>query len=187
MTGANRHDIQNLQALEDASLAVVFARRRGLEPAKMQLLKNYVASGRPLLGIRTASHAFDPRKAAPKGHVAWEKFDHDVLGGNYKGHYGHFKEGTNISIVTKNAEHPVLRGVAANFNSPSWLYINAPLTAKNAVVLLTGRDPGPKNKEQPVLWQNGTVIYTSLGHWDDWRIPAFDKLVNNAVDFLLKK
>jgi type 1 glutamine amidotransferase len=39
------------------------------------------------------------------------------------------------------------------------------------------------------LWINnrekGKVIYTSLGHWNDWKIEKFKRIMFNAVDFLL--
>jgi len=182
-----RHNIENLRALDTADLAVLTVRRRALPPAQMAKIKNYLAAGKPLLGIRTASHAFGV-KPVPKGLAAWQEFDRDVLGGNYTGHYGHYKEGTQISVAAGKQEHPLLRGVAAEFNSPAWLYKNTPLASKRAEVLLTGKDPGPKNKREPVLWTNGpAVIYTSLGHWDDWSNPNFTALVNNAVDILLKR
>ena len=48
--GDDRHNLENLQILEDADLAVIYIRRRGLEPGKMALLKNFVNSGKPVLG-----------------------------------------------------------------------------------------------------------------------------------------
>jgi len=86
--------------------------------------------------------------------------------------------------------HPLLKGVPLEgFTSPSWLYINRPLLSDNLQVLLSGSIPGEPT--QPVLWINnrekGKVIYTSLGHWDDWKIPSFKNILSNAVDILLKK
>jgi nicotinamidase-related amidase len=193
-----RHNLENLQILEDAGLAVVFIRRRALEPEKMQSIKNYVASGRPVLGIRTASHAFDAKRNVPReggGVVAatenasnmlaqWPEFDRDVLGGNYQGHHGHLKTGTDVSIVPGMENHPVLKGVTA-FNSPNWLYQNRPLRSDKITVLLTGSNP--EVPDEPVAWINGNnVIYTSLGHWDDWKIESFRNLMFNSVDYLLK-
>jgi nicotinamidase-related amidase len=192
-----RHNLENLQILEDAGLAVIFIRRRALELEKMQIIKNYVASGRPVLGIRTASHAFDAKRNVPReggGIVAakedasdvlaqWPEFDKDVLGGNYKGHYGHLKTGTDVSIVPGMDNHPVLKGVTG-FNSPNWLYQNRPLRSDKIAVLLTGSNPGVP--DEPVAWINGrNVIYTSLGHWDDWKIESFRNLMFNSVDYLL--
>jgi nicotinamidase-related amidase len=194
-----RHNLENLQILEDAGLAVIFIRRRALEPEKMQAIKDYVASGRPVLGIRTASHAFDAKGNVPReggGVVAakenasdllaqWPELDKDLLGGNYTGHYGHLKTGTDVSIVPGMENHPLLKGVESKFNSPNWLYKNRPLRTDKATVLLLGSNPGVP--DEPVAWLNGkNVIYTSLGHWDDWKIESFRNLMFNSVDYLLK-
>jgi nicotinamidase-related amidase len=190
-----RHNLENLQILEDAGLAVFFIRRRALEPEKMQAIKDYVTSGRPVLDIRTASHAFDAKGNVPReggGIVAakenasdmlaqWPEFDKDILGGNYTGHYGHLKTGTDISIVPGMENHPLLKGVTP-FNSPNWMYKNRPLHTDKASVLLIGSNP-----DEPVAWINGkNVIYTSLGHWDDWKIESFRNFMFNTVNYLLK-
>ncbi|KAA6339882.1 hypothetical protein EZS27_012216 [termite gut metagenome] len=197
MEGPGRHNLENLQILNDANLAVVFTRRRALEPEKMQAIKDYVASGRPLLGIRTASHAFDAKGNVPREGgavvavkenaadllVQWPEFDKDVLGGNYDGHYGHLKTGTEISIVPGMENHPLLKGVAP-FTSPNWLYKNRPLRSNKATVLLLGSNPSVP--DEPVMWINGDhTIYTSLGHWDDWKIESFRNLMFNTVNYLL--
>ena len=194
-----RHNLENLQILEDADLSVIFIRRRALEPEKMQAIKDYVASGRPVLGIRTASHAFDAKGNVPReggGVVAakesasnllaqWPELDQDLLGGNYTGHYGHLKTGTDVSIVPGMENHPLLKGVEPTFNSPGWLYKNRPLRTAGATVLLLGSNPGVP--DEPVAWLNGkNVVYTSLGHWDDWKIESFRNLMFNSVDYLLK-
>ncbi|MDR1938825.1 MAG: hypothetical protein LBQ73_10075 [Tannerellaceae bacterium] len=197
MEGPGRHNLENLQILEEADLAVIFIRRRALEPEKMQQIKDYVASGRPLLGIRTASHAFDakgnvPREGggiveaaskAPDLLAQWPEFDKDVWGGNYQGHYGHLNTGTGIAPVPGMENHPLLKGVAP-FTSPNWLYQNRPLRSEKAQVLLLGSNPGVP--DEPVMWLNGDrIAYTSLGHWDDWKIESFRNLMFNTVNYLL--
>jgi len=61
-------------------------RRRGLEPAKMALIRDYINRGGPVLGIRTASHSFAPQ--VPKGQskdflsgfATWPEIDAEFLG-----------------------------------------------------------------------------------------------------------
>ena len=193
-----RHNIENLQILEDADLAVFFIRRRALEHEKMDMIKNYVASGRPVLGIRTASHSFDANANVPRegGGIEatkenasaflaqWKEFDKDVLGGNYQGHYGHLNTGTDVSVVPGLENHPLLKGVEPKFNSPNWLYKNRPLRSDNIQVLLLGSNPDVP--DEPVMWiNNNNVIYTSLGHWDDWQIESFRNLMFNVVVYLI--
>ena len=193
-----RHNIENLQILEDANLAVFFVRRRALEPEKMDMIRKYIASGRPALCIRTASHAFDANRNVPRegGSLEtvrsgasdfldqWRDFDKEVLGGNYQGHYGHLNTGTDVFVVPGMEGHPLLKGVEPKFNSLNWLYKNRPLRSDNIQVLLLGSNPDVP--DEPVLWINNNVIYTSLGHWDDWKIENFQNLMLNAVEYLLK-
>ena len=86
--------------------------------------------------------------------------------------------------------HPVLKGVVPEgFMSPNWLYINRPLRSENIQVLMIGSIPG--QHPEPLLWINnrdkGKVVYTSLGHWDDWKIESFRNLMFNGVDYLLNR
>jgi len=202
MEGEGRHNIENLQILTDADLALFFIRRRALEPKKMAFIKDYINSGKPVMGIRTASHAFDAKKNVPLegGSIVaatgegseflaqWSEFDKEVLGGNYQGHYGHLKEGTEVTIVPGMENHPLFKGVSPeSFTSPNGLYKNRPLRSQNVQVLLLGTIPG--QPAEPVLWINnrekGNVIYTSLGHWDDWEIESFRQVIFNSIDYLL--
>jgi hypothetical protein len=202
--GEFRHNIENLQILNDADLAIFSVRRRALDADKMDLIRNFVNSDRPILGIRTSSHAFDVRNKIPreiKGLAdvegkdtlyldQWPEFDERVLGGNYQGHYGHLQKSSRIGIVPGMQGHPILRGFPSEgYMSPSWLYRNTPLRSENIQVLLTGSIPG--QSPEPVLWINQpdehTVIYTSLGHWDDWEAEGFRQIILNSVRYLLKK
>ena len=44
---------------------------------------------------------------------------------------------------------------------------------------------------EPVAWthfhQGGRVFYTTLGHWGDFEIPAFQKLLANAIAWALAR
>ncbi|MCK4853865.1 MAG: isochorismatase family protein [Bacteroidales bacterium] len=200
--GEGRHNIENLQILNDADIAVFFVRRRALEPEKLAMIKNFVTSGKPVLGIRTASHAFAAKENITRkngGIVSdtgktseflsvWPEFDEEILGGNYHGHYGHLDEGCDVSIVPGMEKHPLLKGVdPEGFISLCTLYKNRPLRSGNAQVLLVGTIPGQPS--EPVFWVNknkyGNVIYTALGHWDDWKIESFKNIMINSVDYFL--
>jgi type 1 glutamine amidotransferase len=204
----NLYNIENLQILNDADLVVIQVRRRALPSEQMNLIKEYVNSGKPVLGIRTASHAFAASQTVPRtggnvvaaaGQVSellaqWPEFDKDILGGNYKGHYGLMKEGIVFSVVPGMENHPLFKGVSTeDFIGPVvtsyTLYENRPLRSENIQVLLLGAIP--EKPVEPVLWinnrGNGKVIYTSMGHWDDWKIEKFRRIMFNAVDFLLNR
>ena len=188
--GSGRHNIENLQILQDADIVFLAVRRRALEAAKMSVIKDYAASGKPLVGLRTASHAFSVNESLPASLMQWREFDNEVLGGNYAGHHRNVASETQVSFVPGMESHPLLREVEVQgFSSPSWLYRVRPLPSPDAQVLLLGSVPG--RPQEPVLWINkrpsGDVIYTSLGHWDDWIEPNFKRLMTNIVDSVLPR
>ena len=129
-------------------------------------------------------------KQRPDGHVIWRDFDQEVLGCQYRGYHPEArKTGTDVWTAVEARDHPVLRGLEdTRFHSSMWIYRVNPL-APTTEVLLRGRwsDQDP---EEPVAWTNskeGTrVFYTCLGHPDDFAIPAFRRLLLNAIDWALK-
>jgi nicotinamidase-related amidase len=180
----NSNDLPGLEVLNEADLALISVRRRALPKAQMEILRRFVASGKPVIGIRTASHAFSLNgKKPPEGCATWEEFDHEVLGGNYKGHYG-----TGPKVMVKAAEgaagHPILDGVPlAELQGQGSLYKVSPL-ARGATPLLLGSIPD--RPVEPLLWvhatkSGGRVVYTSLGHPDDFKQSAFNLLLRNVV------
>jgi len=179
-----RNDIPGLEVLDEADVAVLSVRRRPLPPAQMAIVRRYVASGKSVVGIRTASHGFAARGGKlPAGVEGWTEFDADVLGGNYTGHHGTGVK-TTLSIAEGSEKQPILDGVKLDgFVGNGSLYKVRPLR-KGATPLLLGTIPD--KPAEPVAWVNATkaggrVFYTSLGHVDDFKQPAFNRLLTNAI------
>ena len=174
--GESKQDLPGLQALDGADLLVMYLRRRELPEEQVRRFKAYMDAGKPVVALRTSSHAFQN----------WPEFDDVVLGCNYTGHYG---KGTaaRVTPVETLRGHPVLRGVAA-FDSAGSLYKSSPLSAP-ALPLLTGK--WKDAPEEPVAWTNthqgGRVFYTSLGHPDDFNNPHFRRLLLNGILWALDK
>ncbi len=186
--GDEIHYISGMEILAQADLAVVYARRRGLPTEQMNYLREYLDRGGPLIGLRTASHAFDSRGSAPKqGHDEWPKFDPEVLGGNYHGHYTAGPKMTGTAAPGA-AAHPILKGVELPLLSNSSLYRANPLAA-SATLLLVGTIPDKDS--EPIAWtnryKNARVFYTSLGHPDDFADPQFRKMLVNAMFWAMDK
>ena len=171
------------EQLEKADALFVSLRRRGLPAEQFAAIRKFVAAGKPVLGIRTASHAFAPKKAEPD-RAAWPEFDRDVFGGRYENHYG--KGAATIAHVEENAtEHPVLTGIASGeLRFTSHLYKSRDL-APTAAVLLTATLEGQPGVREPLAWTNEPekrrAFYTSLGSAEDFANPAFRRLLLNAV------
>ena len=184
---AESHYISGMEALDKADLVVVFVRRRAFPAEQMRHLSDYLARGKPLIGLRTASHAFDARGDGPKGHVEWARFDAEVLGGNYHGHYG--RGITTVASPAKGAEgHPILAGVEMPLKSTASLYQASPL-AESATALLIGTIPG--EEPEPIAWTNGykksRVFYTSLGSVEDFENPQFRRMLDNAAFWAMNR
>lgn len=161
--------LDNLGALKKADLMVVFCRRQKLPEEQMAIIRNHYESGKPVIGIRTASHPFEEKDNA--------HFDRVVLGNHYDGHYGNEK--FEVTPAAAGKEHPVLVGVKP-FQSHR-LY-KAKDLAPSAVVLQTG-DIGKGVHPVTIVneYKGGRMFYTSLGMPEDFEVPAFQQLLRNAV------
>jgi nicotinamidase-related amidase/type 1 glutamine amidotransferase len=179
------------QAVARSDLVLISIRRRTPPHEQLDGIRMHLAAGKPLVGIRTASHAFAVREQntpLANGVAAWPEFDSEVLGGHYTGHYG---VGPKVATaIAPGAErHPVLRGVdLTRLFSNGSLYRVTPL-AGSTTPLVIGLIPG--QSPEPVAWTNSPrtglspVFYTSLGHPDDFQNPAFRKLLLNAICWAL--
>jgi type 1 glutamine amidotransferase len=180
-------------ALRDADLLFVSVRRRTPLKEQLDAVRAHVAAGKPLIGIRTASHAFAlrARDKPPESRFAiWQEFDPEVFGGNYTNHHGSGPK-TAITAAPGAEKHPILKGVSAGkLVGNGSLYRVSPLTA-DATPLLIGSIPD--RPAEPVAWtrlagpKKARVFYTSLGHPDDFKDPQFRRLLVNSIEWAVGK
>lgn len=189
----DKNDFPGLEALDSADVMVVGVRRRTPKSAQLDKIRKYIAAGKPVVGIRTASHAFSLRdgSVAP-GHSAWPEFDAEVLGGHYTGHHEDAqKVRTAVWKLPEAAGNPLLAGVPdGELVVQTSLYKTSPL-APTAKPLMKGRVAG-KPLEEPVTWTNttangGRVFYTSLGGREDFAMPEYRRLLTNGIFWALGK
>jgi putative heme-binding domain-containing protein len=168
-------DLPGLENLDTCDVLLLFTRRLTISGEQLERVKKYCRSGKPIVAVRTASHAFQN----------WLALDKEILGGNYQGHY---KEGpvAKVSFVDKAKGHPVLAGVEP-FESVGSLYKNTGLAA-DSEILLNGTIP---DHTEPVAWtrihNGGRVFYTSLGHPEDFQNANFRRLLTNALFWTAKR
>lgn len=172
--------------LPKADLMVIFARRLALPPEQMQLIKNWFKIGKPMIGIRTANHAFSVAKNELKaGYIDWWDFVPEILGCVNNG-YGAVEPGTDLSIITEQKNHEILKNIPERWHSNGNLYLIA--EENNIVPLLKGTINSAN--EQPVAWSRmvgkSRIFYTSLGHPDDFETVPFNTLLTNAVLWTLQ-
>lgn len=164
---SSEDDDPSLAALDDADALLVFTRRLNTEGASLEQFQAYCEQGRPLVGVRTASHAYQN----------WLEFDKDVLGGDYQGHYGHGPI-TRAEIV--EAKHPILKDISA-FDSYGSLYKNPSLSDDTSLLLMGHTD----EQSEPIAWtrlhNGGRVCYTSLGHQQDFEVDPFLRLLAQSI------
>lgn len=176
-----------LEVLKDADLLVVFCRRVALTGEQLGIIRDYLARGKPLVGIRTANHAFAALGDLASGHEAWPEFVPKILGCENRG-YGPEPLGTAVSIVREQKNNPVLKGVEpSEWHGDGSTYLVAPLLDKNATVLVMGR---VNDKVEPVAWTRYTsdksrVFYTSLGYPTDFDKPQYIRLLVNGIYWAL--
>jgi len=189
-------NIPQLEVLAKANLAVFFLRWRLLPAEQVAFIDAYVKSGKPIMGLRTSTHAFNYSKedslfnfnqfaerafGAPPG---WGAFGHT--------HYGH-KSSTDATVIASKKMHPILTGVDSNFHVRSWLYRVLPnYPVKGADWLIMGKSVNPDKpaEDQPIAWtwQNeykGRVFFTTMGHPEDFAVEAFQRLMVNAIHWEL--
>ncbi len=167
--------VENLESMDKADVLVVFCRRWELEGEQAKRIRDWCESGKPILGIRTASHAFQ----------FFLEFDQEILGGDYEGHDGGGVE-VQITRNEENTGHPILKEVS-DWSRDGKLYFN-PNIADDVVLLLSGRT---EENEAPVAWarENGKqrIFYTSLGIPDDFRNENFLRLLDNGLHWLVEQ
>ena len=176
-----------LEAVEKADLLVVFFRRSALATGQLGIIRRHLAAGKPLVGIRTANHAFSVKNPPAAGHETWWEFVPEVLGCENRG-YGKTQDGVDVTVAAGQERHPILEGVAPlPWHSQGPLYLVKPLVDAQATVLLQGS--GPASSGEPIAWTRmagkSRVFYTSLGFPTDFDLPQYRRLLENGIEWAL--
>jgi hypothetical protein len=205
----NRSNIPGLEALRTADLMIIFTRYRDLPDEQMKHIVDYVESGRPILGMRTATHAFNIKGGKKYARYSYNSkewpqgFGRQILGETWISHHGlHGKQSTRGLIAPGAEDHPVVRGVkSGDIWVPTDVYgVRLPLPGDSkALVLgevLTGMKPadpplkGSKNDPMmPIAWaktykgesgKTGRVFTTTMGASQDLSSEGLRRLLVNA-------
>ena len=210
-----KDNIPGLDTLASADLLVLFTRMRKLPDAQMKHIVDYVEAGKPVVGLRTATHAFETSGDA-YGKYGWTAkvpgyeggFGKQVLGETWVAHHGqHGKQGTRGVAPPDRAPTPLWNGIKpGDIFGPSDVYtVNLPLPG-DAVPVVLGEvtetlDPkskavaGKKNDPMmPVAWTRtytgsggkaGRVFATTMGASQDLAYEGTRRLVVNACFWAL--
>jgi type 1 glutamine amidotransferase len=177
-------NIPGLEALKTADLLVLFTRFRSLPEDQLKHIEEFVNAGNPVVGLRTATHAFNGIKGA---YAKWnfnskaEGFDggfgRQVLGETWINHHGHHAKESTRAVVAKGQENnPIVKG-CEDIWGPSDVYtVRLPQPEGCVPVLmgqvLEGMNPSdkplsgatdPKKKNDPMMPVAWTKTYTGAG------------------------
>jgi type 1 glutamine amidotransferase len=203
-----RNNIPGLEALKNANLMIIFTRFRELPDEQMRHIVAYVESGRPIIGMRTATHAFAFPKGATYHRYSWDSqewdggFGRQILGETWISHHGqHGKQSTRGIIAPGAQDHPLLRGIPdGDIWGPTDVYgVRLPLPEGSQPLVLgqvlEGMRPSDKpvsgkqnDPMMPIAWtktyrgkdRTGRVFTTTMGASQDFQSVGFRRLLVNA-------
>ncbi len=144
------HNIPGLKHLEAADLMYLFTRFRALPDSQMQHIENFLMKGKPVIGIRTATHAFRFQDTTHNwrhygnyyagGMEEWEGgFGRAVLGERWVYHHGHHKHQSTRGMIAPEAmDHPITNGIedGAIWGSTDVYGVRLPLPGDSKPVIL---------------------------------------------------
>ena len=208
-------NIPGLEALDTADLLIILTRFRDLPDEQMVHIVNYVESGKPVLGLRTATHAFNVKNRQATyakwsfNSSEWEGgFGRQVLGETWISHHGkHKSQATRGVFAPELAEHPILRGIEdGEIFGPTDVYgVRLPLPGDSAPLVLgqvlagmSPEDPPVEGKQNdplmPIAWTKSytgaegkaaRIFTTTMGSSTDLENAGLRRLVVNAAYWCL--
>lgn len=208
-------NIPGLEALQTADLMVIFTRFRDLPDVQMKHIHDYQQSGKPVVGLRTATHAFQLNQSKTYAQYDWRSKEHpggfgrNVLGETWISHHGqHGQQSTRGLHAPGQANHPILRGIhdGAVWGPTDVYGVRLPMLP-DCTPLLLGQvlqgmhqdDPplaGPKNQPMmPIAWiktQDSNprhpkrVFTTTMGASQDFQNEGLRRLLVNACYWCLE-
>jgi type 1 glutamine amidotransferase len=208
------NNIPGLEALQTADLMVIATRFRNLPDEQMKHIDDYLRSGKPVIGMRTATHAFNKIKGPYEKYNNGAKgewpggFGKHVLGEQWVNHHGKHGSQSTRGVVAEGAKgHPIVRGIKdGDVWGPSDVYtVKLPLPGDSKPLVmgqvLVGMNPtdkpleGEKNDPMmPVAWARtypgeggkaGRVFTTTMGAANDLQSEGVRRMLVNGVYWCL--
>jgi len=205
----NISNIPGLEALKTADLMVIFTRFRDLPDEQMKHIVEYVDSGKPIIGLRTATHAFSIKGGKTYAKYSWNNrewdggFGRQILGETWVNHWGGHGSQSTGGIIAKGAEdHPILKGIKdRDIWGPTDVYeVKLPLSGDSKPLVLGAVLQGMKADDKPIegkkndpmmpiAWtktyktesgKTGRVFTTTMGASQDFASDGLRRLLVNA-------
>ncbi|MDR1964092.1 MAG: ThuA domain-containing protein [Planctomycetaceae bacterium] len=154
-------NIPDLHVLQTADVMIVNLRFRNLPDEQMRYFDDYLRSGKPVLGMRTSTHAFRIPKDRKFARYSfdyhdntglWEQgFGRKILGETWIDHHGHHgHEATRGILVLEKRSHPIVRGCEDIFGLTDVYRVRLPLPEDSEPLVLGQVLAGMKPTDPPV-------------------------------------
>lgn len=154
-------NIPGLEALKDADLMMINTRFRNLPDDQMKHIDDYLKTGKPVIGMRTATHAFNIPKGKTYSHYGngyggedfKGGFGRQVLGEKWISHHGgHKRQATRGIIADGQADHPIVTGIKPGeiFGLSDVYGVRLPLPGDSKPIILGAVLEGMKVDDKPV-------------------------------------
>lgn len=207
-----KNNIPGLEALGTADLMVAFLRWRELPDDQMKWIIDYTFSGKPIIGIRNATHPFRYQQRRDSPFAKYDSTSKDpaggwgrlVLGETWVSHYGkNLVESTRCDAAPGAQNHPILHGVRPSFWIPDDVYGISESLHGDCQPLLLGQPlvgwqpddkPHPDKRPVPIAWtrkhlaapgREARVFTTTMGHGDVFQVEDFRRMFVNACYWCL--
>jgi hypothetical protein len=175
----------------------LFTRFRKLPDEQMQHIVEYVESGKPMIGLRTATHAFDPAPGSTYARWGWKSkewdggFGRQVLGETWVSHHGkHGKQSTRGIIAKGQEQHPILRGLRyGDVWGPTDVYgVRLPLPGDSKPLVLGEVVDGMNSTDPPVIFKQNDpmmpIAWTKSFTTESGKIArVFTSTIASSQDF----
>lgn len=196
-------NIPGLDALKTADLMIIATRFRALPDNQMQAIDDYLKSGKPVLGMRTANHAFRFPKGSQWEHYSfryagskegWKGgFGILVFGEHFRSHHGrHGRESTRGIIAPGAEKHPVTRGIRnGDIWGPTDVYgVKLPLPGDSKPIILGQVLKGMKPDDLPTAAKHKNAPMMPVAWTKTYQLPggkcgrAFSTSMGASVDLV---
>lgn len=197
------------KAIDSADAIVMALRFRAWPAEAMDRFAKGVARGKPIIALRTSTHAFNFPEASP--FHKFNRFGKEVLGEAWVNHWGHHKQEATRGVIEPSAKgNPILRGITDIFGDTDVYEAYPP---KDAKILIRGQvlsdmraDSPPasyaKNRSSdgqsqdvndpmmPIVWtrevknddgHTNRIFCTTMGAATDLKCEDLRRLIVNAI------
>jgi hypothetical protein len=197
-----------IEALDSADLVITSLRFRAWPDEQMKHFADFIAAGKPVIGLRTSTHAFAKILGQ---YTSFNQFGKNVLGETWVSHWGRHKKEATRGVTEPGAEsNPLLRGVTGVFGTTDVYEAHPPA---DATILLRGlvlkgmkpddepadykkkratdqQEQGVNDPAMPIAWtrevsnaygKKNKILCTTMGAATDLENEGFRRLLVNAA------